>query len=77
MKRPDLGPAGDLGPVRSDARQPHDNCPSSAGYCVVPEIGIEVVLGKLRARIVRHHPQGFGVQFIDIQNPIAPRRHFG
>jgi hypothetical protein len=42
-----------------------------------PEIGTEVVLGKLRARVVRHHSQGFGVQFIDIQNPTALRRHFG
>jgi hypothetical protein len=42
-----------------------------------PDIGTEVVLGKLRARVVRHHPQGFGVQFIDIQNPAALRRYFG
>jgi hypothetical protein len=42
-----------------------------------PEIGTEVTLGKLRARVVRHHPQGFGVQFLDIQNPTALRRHFG
>ena len=42
-----------------------------------PEIGTEVMLGKLRARVVRHHPQGFGVQFIDIQNPTALRRYFG
>ncbi len=42
-----------------------------------PEIGTELVLGKLRARVVRHHPQGFGVQFLDIQNPTALRRHFG
>jgi hypothetical protein len=42
-----------------------------------PDIGTEVVLGKLRARVVRHHPQGFGVQFIDIQNPTALRRYFG
>ena len=42
-----------------------------------PEIGTEVMLGKLRARVVRHHPQGFGVQFLDIQNPTALRRHFG
>jgi hypothetical protein len=33
-------------------------------------------LGKLRARIVRHHMQGFGVQFLGIQNPAALRRHF-
>jgi hypothetical protein len=42
-----------------------------------PEIGSEVLLGKLRARVVRHHAQGFGVQFIDIQNPTALRRYFG
>jgi hypothetical protein len=42
-----------------------------------PEIGTEVVLGKLRARVVRYHAQGFGVQFLDIQNPTALRRHFG
>jgi hypothetical protein len=35
-----------------------------------------VVLGKLRARVMRHHVQGFGVQFIDIQNPAALRRSF-
>lgn len=42
-----------------------------------PELGTEVVLGKLRARVMRHHPQGFGVQFLDIQNPTALRRYFG
>jgi hypothetical protein len=42
-----------------------------------PVLGTEVMLGKLRARVVRHHPQGFGVQFLDIQNPTALRRYFG
>jgi len=42
-----------------------------------PEIGTEVTLGKLRARVVRHHAQGVGLEFIDIQNPTALRRHFG
>jgi PilZ domain len=42
-----------------------------------PGLGTEVTLGKLRARVVRHHPQGLGVQFLDIQNPTALRRHFG
>jgi hypothetical protein len=42
-----------------------------------PDLGTEVMLGKLRGRVVRHHPQGFGVQFIDIQNPTALRRYFG
>jgi hypothetical protein len=42
-----------------------------------PELGAEVLLGKLRARVVRYHTQGFGVQFIDVQNPTALRRYFG
>ena len=42
-----------------------------------PEIGTEVTLGKLRARIMRHHPQGFGVQMIDLQKPAALRHYFG
>ena len=42
-----------------------------------PEIGTEVILGKLRARVVRHHADGFGVRFLDIQNPTALRRYFG
>jgi hypothetical protein len=32
---------------------------------------------NLRARVVRHHPQGFGVQFLDIQNQASLRRQFG
>jgi hypothetical protein len=35
------------------------------------------MLGKLRARVVRHHSQGFGVQFLDTQNQAALRRQFG
>lgn len=42
-----------------------------------PEIGREVILGKLRARVMRHHAGGIGVQFLDIQNPAALRRYFG
>jgi hypothetical protein len=42
-----------------------------------PEIGTEVTLGKLRARVVRHHPEGIGLRFLDIQNPTALRRYFG
>ena len=42
-----------------------------------PAIGSELVLGKLRARVVRHHEHGIGVAFIDIQNPTALRRYFG
>lgn len=50
---------------------------ASIGTPARPELGTEVVLGKLRARVVRHHAHGFGVQFTDIQNATALRRSFG
>ncbi len=42
-----------------------------------PVMGDEVVLGKLRGRVVRHHERGFAIEFMDIQNPTALRRYFG
>lgn len=42
-----------------------------------PPIGAEVQLGKLRGRVVRHHPEGIGLQFLDIQQPEALRKYFG
>jgi c-di-GMP-binding flagellar brake protein YcgR len=50
---------------------------ASIGTPARPDLGTEVTLGKLRARVVRHHTQGFGVQFIDAQNQAGLRRHFG
>jgi hypothetical protein len=50
---------------------------ASIGTPARPVIGTEVMLGKLRARVVRHHTQGFGVQFIDTQNQATLRRQFG
>lgn len=41
-----------------------------------PPVGAIVTLGRLRGRVMRHHEQGIGVQFIDIQEPEALRRHF-
>lgn len=42
-----------------------------------PTLGTDLTLGRLRGRVVRHHAQGFGVQFTDLQNAAALRRHFG
>lgn len=50
---------------------------ASVGTEARPPVGHEVQLGKLRARVVRHHEQGIGVAFIDIQQPVALRRYFG
>ena len=50
---------------------------SIGGTPARPQLGTEVLLGRLRARVVRHHPQGFGVQFIDMQSPAALKGQFG
>lgn len=42
-----------------------------------PPAGTDVMLGKLRGRIVRLHEQGVGIEFLDIQAPTALRRYFG
>lgn len=42
-----------------------------------PPVGMTVMLGKLRGRVVRHHEQGIGIEFLDIQAPAALRRYFG
>jgi hypothetical protein len=42
-----------------------------------PPVGSEVMFGKLRCRVMRHHDRGIGVQFLDIQDPEALRRYFG
>ena len=42
-----------------------------------PAIGTEVMFGKLRCRVMRHHDQGIGVAFLDIQEPEAIRKYFG
>ncbi|MGE0769163.1 MAG: PilZ domain-containing protein [Hyphomicrobiaceae bacterium] len=44
---------------------------------VRPPLESEVVLGKLRSRVVRHHDEGIAVSFLDIQQPTALRRYFG
>lgn len=50
---------------------------ASVRTAVKPPLGSDVLIGKLRALVVRHHPEGIGVQFLDIQNPDALRRYFG
>lgn len=42
-----------------------------------PRMGTELLLGRLRAKVVRIDDQSIGLQFLDIQNPQALRRHFG
>jgi hypothetical protein len=50
---------------------------ASIGTEARPVVGAEIAIGKLRAKVVRHHADGIGIQFIDIQNPEALRKYFG
>ena len=42
-----------------------------------PAVGADVLLGLMRGRVVRHHEHGIGIQFLDVQDHAAIRRHFG
>lgn len=41
-----------------------------------PEIGCEIVVGQLMARVVRHHDHGIGVEFVELQNLTSIQRDF-
>jgi PilZ domain len=44
---------------------------------VRPEIGEQVWLARLRARVVRHHSEGIGVQFMEILDQETMQAYFG
>lgn len=48
---------------------------ASIGTVARPPIGAEVAIGKLKARVMRHHENGIGVQFLSIQDPEALKRY--
>ena len=47
---------------------------ASVGTAARPPIGSEVVLGNFKAIVRRHHNQGLGLQFAEMQDPDAVRR---
>ena len=42
-----------------------------------PELETVVILGRMRGRVVRHHDQGFAIQFAELQDPDSLARTFG
>ncbi|MEQ1695783.1 MAG: PilZ domain-containing protein [Hyphomicrobiaceae bacterium] len=42
-----------------------------------PELGDEVWLSRLRARVVRHHLEGIGIQFMEVLDAQDMQAHFG
>jgi hypothetical protein len=50
---------------------------ASVGTDIRPQLGMEVKLGTFRARVMRHHGQGVGLMFLDVQTAESVRQHFG
>ena len=50
---------------------------ASVACAVKPEIGTVVILGRMRGRVVRHHDEGVGLQFVELQDPDSLARTFG
>jgi len=50
---------------------------ASVATAVKPPIGTVVILGRMRGRVVRHHDQGVGLQFVELQDPDSLARTFG
>lgn len=52
---------------------------SGASVAITPKppVGADVLLGLMRGRVVRHHEHGIGIEFLDVQDQAAIRRHFG
>jgi PilZ domain len=42
-----------------------------------PELGDEVWLSRLRGRVVRHHSEGIGIQFMEVLDAQDMQAHFG
>lgn len=42
-----------------------------------PEVGTEVWIGRLRGRVVRHHEEGIGIQFMDTLDLSTLMAYFG
>ncbi len=42
-----------------------------------PNIGDQLTIGLIRGTVVRHHDQGIGIRFLEIQDPSVIERHFG
>ena len=50
---------------------------ASIASILKPPIGANVVLGRMRGRVVRHHDKGLAIQFADLQDPDSLALSFG
>jgi hypothetical protein len=50
---------------------------ASIACAVKPPLDTEIVLGRMRGRVVRHHDQGVAIKFIELQDPDSIAKSFG
>ncbi len=44
---------------------------------VIPAVGAEITLGKVKGRVIRHHDSGIAVEFTEIEDTTTLADHFG
>lgn len=44
---------------------------------IIPDVGAEITLGKMKARVIRHHDTGIAVEFTDVDDTSTLDDHFG
>lgn len=44
---------------------------------VIPAVGADITLGKMKGRVVRHHDSGIAVKFTEIEDTTTLADHFG
>ncbi len=44
---------------------------------VIPAVGAEITLGKMKGRVVRHHDSGIAVEFTEVEDTTTLDDHFG
>jgi len=44
---------------------------------VIPAVGAEITLGKMKGRVIRHHDSGIAVEFTDVEDTTTLADHFG
>ncbi len=44
---------------------------------VIPAVGAEITLGKMKGRVIRHHDSGIAVEFTEVEDTTTLADHFG
>lgn len=44
---------------------------------VIPAVGAEITLGKMKGRVIRHHNSGIAVEFTEVEDTTTLADHFG